>query len=48
MLVDLLANIFLVLLISIIVLGIVFVLGVTVIVVSGVKKKIRENNDTKH
>lgn len=45
---NVLINIFLVLLIAITALAIVFVLSLIVIVVSGVKKEIRENNDTKH
>lgn len=45
MLIDLLINIFLFLLITIILLGIVFILGLIVMVVSGVKKEIRENNE---
>lgn len=45
MLIDLLVNIFLFLLITIIFLGIVFILGLIVMVVSGVKKEIRENNE---
>lgn len=44
MLIDLLVNIFLFLLITITFLGIVFILGLIVMVVSGVKKEIRENN----
>lgn len=44
MLIDLLVNIFIFLLIAITFLAIVFVLGVIVMVVSGVKKEIRENN----
>ena len=45
MLIDLLVNIFIFLLITIILLGIVFILGLIVMVVSGVKKEIRENNE---
>lgn len=45
MLIDLLANIFLFLLITIAFLAIVFVLGVIVMVVSGVKREIRKNNE---
>ncbi|WP_404387528.1 hypothetical protein [Ligilactobacillus animalis] len=44
MLIDLLVNIFIFLLIAIAFLAIVFILGVIVMVVSGVKKEIRENN----
>lgn len=44
MLIDLLVNIFIFLLITIAFLAIVFILGVIVMVVSGVKKEIRENN----
>lgn len=45
MLIDLLVNIFLFLLITITFLGIVFVLGLIVMVVSGVKREIRKNNE---
>lgn len=45
MLIDLLVNIFLFLLITITLLGIVFVLGLIVMVVSGVKREIRKNNE---
>lgn len=45
MLIDLLVNIFLFLLIAITFLAIVFVLGLIVMVVSGVKREIRKNNE---
>ncbi len=45
MLIDLLVNIFLFLLITIAFLAIVFVLGLIVMVVSGVKREIRKNNE---
>lgn len=45
MLIDLLVNIFIFLLIVITLLAIVFVLGVIVMVVSGVKSEVRKNNE---
>lgn len=45
MLIDLLVNIFIFLLIVITFLAIVFVLGVIVMVVSGVKSEVRKNNE---
>lgn len=45
MLIDLLVNIFLFLLIAITFLAIVFILGLIVMVVSGVKREIRKNNE---
>ncbi len=45
---NVLINIFLVLLIAITALAIVFVLSAIALIISGVKKEIKENNDTKH
>lgn len=45
MLIDFLVNIFLFLLITITFLGIIFVLGFIAMVVSGVKREIRKNNE---
>ena len=45
---NVLINVFIVLLIAIMALVIVLALSAIALIISGVKKEIRENNDTKH